>query len=534
MLKTKTILIAVQISAILCCAGLPFSVAAQATQEPSAAQDYPNIFITELQTSNENAAQEFIELYNASDVAVDLSDFLGGAWYLQYFSSTKAKAASFDWETAVPYGEDIELLGVINPGDYYVVSSLNYSPGDVASDQYKNLGFAEEGAVRLVWIDKTDGKTKTFDRIGWVKTGALDRMDFVAPHPAKGSLQRQANAGGSYSDTDNMLVPMLPMVSPTPDSAYLHVAADTSLDDVPEEPVDEPADEAPVPDTPEPVSVVPDQQVVVTEEAPPQVTTEAVPIAEQPQETQTVVLLPIQITELLPNPAPPATDSKDEFIELYNPNDEAVGLLGYRIESGSNNNYAYEFEEVTIPAKSYIVVTSASSPLSLANTGGHARLLDAAGVVISQTETYENAKDGMAWALLDGAWSWTDNPSPGLSNVLPTPVPVVAVAAATKAKITAPKKAATKKAAVKTTAAKKTTAKTAAAKTTKAATTKAAQPEVEDEPVEVMTVAPIHGGVLAAAGVIAVLYGAYEYRHDIGNRIHQLKRYRAHRREART
>jgi hypothetical protein len=39
----------------------------------------------------------------------------------------------------------------------------------------------------------------------------------------------------------------------------------------------------------------------------------------------------VQISELLPNPKTPETDADNEFIELYNPNKQAVDLTGYQI-----------------------------------------------------------------------------------------------------------------------------------------------------------------------------------------------------------
>lgn len=44
----------------------------------------------------------------------------------------------------------------------------------------------------------------------------------------------------------------------------------------------------------------------------------------------------ISITELLPNPAAPATDDADEFVELFNGSDEPVRLRGYKLQTGNS------------------------------------------------------------------------------------------------------------------------------------------------------------------------------------------------------
>ena len=41
-----------------------------------------------------------------------------------------------------------------------------------------------------------------------------------------------------------------------------------------------------------------------------------------------------QISELLPNPAGTGNDATDEFIELYNPNDQPFDLSGFVLQTG--------------------------------------------------------------------------------------------------------------------------------------------------------------------------------------------------------
>ena len=235
---------------------------------------------------------------------------------------------------------------------------------------------------------------------------------------------------------------------------------------------------------------------------------------------------PLSITELLPNPAPPQTDENDEFIELYNPNPEPVDLDGYKVQTGTNYSYSFTLDKQSIPANGYLVLTSGATGLTLSNSAGRARLLDPAGNVLSETDAYENAGEGAAWAFIDGTWQWTSSPTSDAANVL------------TAAATTANKTSSTQKTAAKTTTTKTAKASTAtvkAAKTTKPkATTTASTNSGTSGTGGTGGGAPLHAAVIAGVGGLAVLYGAYEYRQDVANTFYKLRRNRANRRANRS
>jgi hypothetical protein len=212
-----------------------------------------------------------------------------------------------------------------------------------------------------------------------------------------------------------------------------------------------------------------------------------------------------QITELLPNPDGSGTDDTDEFIELYNPNTAPFHLIGFTLQTGSATKHSYVFPDGTILApQSFTAFYSADTGLSLSNTAGQADLLDPLGTQIAKTDNYGVAKDGQAWALADGVWYWTGQLTPNAANVIKQ----TAVAAKTSSKTNAVKGAAT-------------------AKTSSNAASAGAS--VADAPA---APSPIHPAILAAVATLAVGYGVYEYRHDLGNRLHQFRRNRALRRTA--
>jgi len=237
-------------------------------------------------------------------------------------------------------------------------------------------------------------------------------------------------------------------------------------------------------------------------------------------------LLAPSITELLPNPAAPQTDNADEFIELYNPNDATFDASGFVLEVGETTKHRYALPPGTLlPPRAWTALFSSATGLSLSNSGGRAQLFDLSGVAISATGTYGIAADGQAWAFDSGKWQWTTAPTPATVNTIT--MPSVVAKKTTAAKTTTSKKSAAVKAAATAKSTKKTVQKTPK-------TAKTAKPAVTPfTPVSATARNPLHTEVLAAVGIFALLYGAYEYRSDIANKFHQFRSHRASRRKNR-
>ena len=207
------------------------------------------------------------------------------------------------------------------------------------------------------------------------------------------------------------------------------------------------------------------------------------------------------INELLPNPAEPQTDSEDEFVEVYNPNDAAFDLSGYKLQTGLTSLRNYTFPNGTIlPPKSFTTFYSADTNLTLSNSGSQVRLIDPSGNVISQSDSYGKASEGQSWALADSKWYWTKTVTPNQANVINE---------ATTAGSSSNKQSSTNK--------------TSSVGQVKGASTSTGQ-SAAGRP------AGLHPLVLAAVGSAAVAYAIYEYRHDLANRLYQFRRYRATRR----
>lgn len=219
-------------------------------------------------------------------------------------------------------------------------------------------------------------------------------------------------------------------------------------------------------------------------------------------------LLAPQLSELLPNPAGTGTDGTDEYIELYNPNAKSFDLSGFVLQVGTTTTHKYIFPSgTTIPSKSFKAFYSNETDLSMSNTSGQAMLLDPLGTTIGQTEPYGSAKDGQAWAIANGKWYWTAQATPDSANVINQPV--------TSSKSSSGAKKSSK-----------------SASAVKGASTSNASNFTSGSPTDAVEVTPIHPWTLALVAAMAILYGTYEYRVDLANRIYQFRKNRAARRIA--
>lgn len=140
-----------------------------------------------------------------------------------------------------------------------------------------------------------------------------------------------------------------------------------------------------------------------------------------------VSLLPLRLNEILPNAI--GSDIGHEFIEIYNPNDTDVSLLYYFLYIGPDYEHFYSFPLGSyIEAHQYLSFSNSDIKFTLVNTVSSVRLRAIDGINIDETPVYSNPAEGMAWALIDNVWQYTNRPTPGSVN-LPTliePKPVVA------------------------------------------------------------------------------------------------------------
>ena len=433
----------------------------------TAAASAPSLTISQLKITS--GSGQFITLYNATGTALDMSKY-----QLEYFNNYDLSKATSS--------KLISLSGIVPPHGYFMVNDGVYTLCYELSVDSVSLGLSSTaGLVEVVAFDQASpGGSVTpvlQDYAGWSKTAAPGAQ--LLPSGTNAFLQRQpvdtannpavsAPGAGSWQAVQPDAANACNLVSGT---AAAPVATGFGQLLPPSEP---------------PASIL---ALSAGSEV-----TSGLPAALPPAD---IGLMAPAITELLPNPDGTGNDAADEFIELYNPNGTSFDLSGFALQAGTTTLHKYAFANGTsLPPHGFSAFYSALTGLSLSNSGGQVKLLDPFGNSIAATGVYGTAKDGQAWALANGKWYWTVKPTPGAANVINQPPLGKKSAAAAKASKTAGK-----------------------SKTTKLKT--AAYNGSSDAAGSV----PVHTRTLALVGALALLYGAYEYRADLKNRIHQLRSY---------
>jgi hypothetical protein len=496
------------------------------------------VIITELQTASSAAGKsdEFIELYNSGDEPVDIT-----GWQLRYSNASSEASTPTVIATVTPGGS--ETVVIMPAGGSYVLHTPTVVLAEgVAGQAYEAKLSNADKAIMLLRPDPLTCLYAVEDSVGWGTTTKAEGAAVPVPVADKNAeryLQRYRDPNGHYLDTntsdfDLKLVPAMAAPSGSGvaqggspgalNGAVKSLAAAADVTSVASSTVVSisgcvlpEVEPEPVPDAP-PLTTSPITEPPVTGAAPSgsEGTGSTATSSSGPYyPAADIGLAAPQLTEVLPNPAAPQTDSHDEFIELYNSNASSFDLSGFSLEIGTTTKRRYTFPQGTaLAGLSFKAYFSVDTKLSLSNSGSTVRLLDPFGNAIATADPYTTAKDGQAWARANGIWSWTTTPTPNAPNAIAAPV-------------SAPKKAAS-------------TSTTKTAKSSQTATAKAAPKNkstaVSTEMTSVASIVPdtpLHPTILVGVGAFALLYGAYEYRHDLGNYFYRIRRYREIRRETR-
>jgi len=121
------------------------------------------------------------------------------------------------------------------------------------------------------------------------------------------------------------------------------------------------------------------------------------------------------ITELVANAK--SSDTGQEYIELYNPNNRPISLLGYKIQVGPGFTKEYKLPDVVITPSSYMIFKDSQTSIVLPNTTGvQLRLVAPDGNKVNETAIYSDAGDDVSWALVEDQWIYTNQITPNAAN----------------------------------------------------------------------------------------------------------------------
>lgn len=429
----------------------------------------PGIMIVEVQTGSEaTGTEEFVEVYNASDEPIDIT-----GWRLQYRPASQAADAPWleshtkSLVVCAPSEGEETCQEIIEPRARRVFA--NYETVENALPM--TGGFAEVGG-QLRLAGPVEDMWQTIDFIGYGTAQYFKGSAPALPAKAGQSIKRQVVEDVFVDSGNNAQDFFIDCGAPTPGE---NSAPQPPLPQDSCEPEVQPAT------TPLPIS----SPAVEADEATPTPGQGAGPVS----------YLPLLITEVFPDPASPQQDSTNEFVEIFNPNNVAVEVEDYVLQTGNSFQYKVTLGSLMLAPQAYALVTSGDSALSLSNSGTAVRLLDPAGEVRDETPNYGKATSGHSWIKTNNGWQWSTTPTPAAANIVAAPMPKTTTTAKAKT-------ASASKAAVKT-----------AATSTQAVAPAAVETQVTEPPLE----APAPNfWVLGLVGALAVGYGIYEYRQDIG------------------
>lgn len=428
----------------------------------------PQIIISQIKITSANG--QFITLYNNTDELVDLS-----AVQLLYFNNADLLKATS--------GKLISLSGKVPAHGYVLINDGSVQACYQMLVSSVSLGLSTtSGTLQIGHFPSASPPQQSVldDYVSWSKTVPLNTQS--QPVPTGDFWQRQP------LDSQNA-----PVIDKIGGGYWISVSR-------------------PDGSTPCAVSaamIAPGGQLLMAPASPPSITGAS---AVSSLSAIYIGQIAPQLSEILPNPAPPQSDSTDEYIEIYNPNSEPFDLSGFKLQSGIGTTHDYVFpdddQSILLPNEFrafYITQTG----LTLTNDGGQVRFLDPSGNILAESDAYPAAKAGYAWIFANDTWQWTTAPTPNAVNVVNSPP-----------------------AAKSLTTSSYTTAKPAAKKTTAKPAVKAAKTIGSPEnafaasPPAVASAGKIHPLTLVVVGSLALLYALYEYRHDLANTLHRLGRHR--------
>lgn len=126
----------------------------------------------------------------------------------------------------------------------------------------------------------------------------------------------------------------------------------------------------------------------------------------------------ILITEFMPYPkdkdwnSDGKTDTKDEWVELYNASNKTVDLSGWQIDDSEGGGSTYTIDGEQIQPNGYKVIYRS---FSLNNDSDEVRLFSPDGELV-QTVSYSNPQPDYSYARINGEWKLVENPTPGDKN----------------------------------------------------------------------------------------------------------------------
>lgn len=122
----------------------------------------------------------------------------------------------------------------------------------------------------------------------------------------------------------------------------------------------------------------------------------------------------LTITEILPNVS--GVDTGREYIEIYNPTEGVLSLYGCKLSLGEESKFFSFGEGATLQPDEYRAYYDNQTNLTLPNAaGGSIVMFDSQNELVFSYPA--GLEEDVAWALIDGEWQRTNRPTPSASNL---------------------------------------------------------------------------------------------------------------------
>ncbi len=134
----------------------------------------------------------------------------------------------------------------------------------------------------------------------------------------------------------------------------------------------------------------------------------------------------VVINEVLPAPGDDhnsdgAIDSDDEYIELYNPSDQPLSLVGWQLsdvtgDASPSRRFTFGPGRY-IGGRSWLLLRRIDTRINLNNADDHVRLLNPAGEEVDRIAWGQSPRKGLSLSRLSDGGRWRErDPTPGRSN----------------------------------------------------------------------------------------------------------------------
>jgi len=327
-----------------------------------------------------SANDEWIELYNNTKNSLNL-----GGWRLVAQDGTPK----------------ISLSGTISANDFYLLERTDDTTvPNIPADQIYTGALGNTGETLGLYdnfgnlIDSVNCSSGWFAGDNSTKQ-TMERVDPQTPGTVAGNWQTSQNPGGTPKAKNSTATKINPASQPKPQpetEAKALTENNEIVDAKPQQPAPSPS----------------------TQKEEPESNPEIKPEIVYPSG--------IIINEILPSPK--GSDEEEEWIEIFNNNEEEINLFNWKISDIAGKTNTYTFPEITIIKPfSFLVLSRKTTNITLNNSGDGLNLIQPDGK-ISDSVTYASAPIGQSYNRTENNWFWSDILTPGSPSAMPSPPPV--------------------------------------------------------------------------------------------------------------